>query len=88
VSPNRQASSNVSKRRLRFSKNFTVIEPTLHNVAEYWFTKDQNRIRDLRSDTLSQMLHLANVQPGGRYLAVDDVSGLLVAAILDRLHGP
>jgi hypothetical protein len=64
-----------------------VIEPTLYNVCEYWFIKDHNRIRDLRIDTLSQMLHLSDVQPGRRYLAVDDVSGLLVAAILDRLNG-
>jgi tRNA (adenine58-N1)-methyltransferase non-catalytic subunit len=33
------------------------------------------------------MLHLGNVQPGGRYIAVDDASGILVSAILDRLNG-
>jgi tRNA (adenine-N(1)-)-methyltransferase non-catalytic subunit len=71
----------------RYSKTFSTIEPTLFNVCEYWFVKDQNRIRDLRVDSLSQLLNLANVRPGGRYLAVDDASGLLVASILERLGG-
>jgi tRNA (adenine-N(1)-)-methyltransferase non-catalytic subunit len=56
-------------------------------VSEYWFNKDQNRIRDLRADTLSQMMNIANVQPGGRYIAVDDASGMLVSGILERLGG-
>jgi tRNA (adenine58-N1)-methyltransferase non-catalytic subunit len=63
------------------------VEPTLFNVCEYWFHKDQNRVKDLRIDTLSHMMNLGNVKPGGRYLAVDDVSGLLVSAVLERLGG-
>lgn len=69
----------------KYSKFFTVLEPTLFNVAEYWFAKDQNRIRDLRVDTLSQMLGMGNVHPGGRYLVVDDVAGLLTSAVLERI---
>lgn len=71
----------------RYSKSFTTVEPTLFNVCEYWFNKDQNRIRDLRADTLSQMMNLANIRPGGRYLAVDDASGLVVSGILDKIGG-
>jgi tRNA (adenine58-N1)-methyltransferase non-catalytic subunit len=63
------------------------MEPSLFNVCDYWFTKDQNRIRDLRVDTLSQMLSMGNIHPGGRYIVVDDVAGLLVAALLERLGG-
>lgn len=33
------------------------------------------------------MMHLANVRPGGRYLAVDDASGMVVSAILERMGG-
>ncbi|KAA1468108.1 Gcd10p-domain-containing protein [Dentipellis sp. KUC8613] len=75
------------RKEAKYSKFFTPIEPTLFNVCEYWFNKDQNRIRDLRIDTLSQMMNLANIRPGGRYLAVDDASGLVVSAILERLGG-
>ncbi|KAF8078954.1 Gcd10p family-domain-containing protein [Lyophyllum atratum] len=71
----------------KYSKSFTTIEPTLFNVCDYWFNKDQTRIRDIRVDTLSQMLNLANIRPGGRYLAVDDASGLVVTGILERMGG-
>ena len=71
----------------RYSKMFTIIEPTLHNVCEYWFNKDQNRLRDIRPDTLAQMLNLASIRPGGRYLVVDDASGVVVSAVLTRLGG-
>ena len=30
---------------------------------------------------------MAGVRPGGRYLAVEEASGLVVSAILDRLGG-
>ncbi|KAG6817920.1 hypothetical protein H0H87_012388 [Tephrocybe sp. NHM501043] len=71
----------------KYSKSFTTIEPTLFNVCDYWFNKDQTRIRDLRPDTLSQLLNLANIRPGGRYIAIDDASGLVVAGILERMGG-
>lgn len=71
----------------RYSKSFTTIEPTLFNVCDYWFTKDQNRIRDIRADTLSQMISMAGVRPGGRYIIVDEASGLVVAAALERMGG-
>ncbi|KAJ7610777.1 Gcd10p family-domain-containing protein [Roridomyces roridus] len=68
-------------------KTFTTIEPTLFNVCDYWFNKDQTRIRDIRVDALSQMLNLANIRPGGKYIAVDDASGLVVSGILERMGG-
>jgi tRNA (adenine-N(1)-)-methyltransferase non-catalytic subunit len=33
------------------------------------------------------MLNLANIRPEGRYIAVDDASGLVVAGILERMGG-
>lgn len=39
----------------------------------------------LREDTLSQLLVLANIRPGGRYLVVDDTGGLVTAAIMERM---
>ncbi|KAL0951615.1 hypothetical protein HGRIS_008296 [Hohenbuehelia grisea] len=75
------------RKEAKYSKSFTTIEPTLFNVSEYWFNKDQSRIRDLRIDALAQILNMANIKPGGRYLAVDDASGLLVSGILSRMGG-
>ncbi|KAE9398517.1 Gcd10p-domain-containing protein [Gymnopus androsaceus JB14] len=75
------------RKEAKYSKSFTTIEPTVYNVCDYWFNKDQSRIRDIRPDTLSQILTMANIQPGGKYLAVDDASGLVVSAILERMGG-
>ncbi|KAF7972594.1 hypothetical protein HWV62_17398 [Athelia sp. TMB] len=75
------------RKEAKYSKSFTTVEPTLFNVCEYWFNKDHSRIRDIRVDTLSQMLNLANIRPGGRYIAVDDASGMVVSGILERMGG-
>ncbi|KAJ3535809.1 hypothetical protein NMY22_g6316 [Coprinellus aureogranulatus] len=75
------------RKEAKYAKTFTTIEPTIFNVCEFWFAKDQLRIRDIRVDSLSQMLNLANVHPGGKYLIVDDASGLVASAILARLGG-
>ena len=40
------------------------------------------KIRQLRFDTLSMMMNLANVCPGGKFLVIDEVSGLLLSSIL------
>ncbi|KAJ7040317.1 Gcd10p family-domain-containing protein [Mycena alexandri] len=75
------------RKEAKYSKIFTTIDPTLFNVCEHWFRKDQTRIRDIRIDALSQILNMANIRPGGRYLAVDDASGLIVSGILERMGG-
>ncbi|EEB91850.1 hypothetical protein MPER_09726 [Moniliophthora perniciosa FA553] len=56
------------RKEAKYSKSFTTIEPTLFNVCDYWFNKDQNRIRDIRPDSLSQMLLSGNIDLGGAIL--------------------
>ena len=41
----------------------------------------------MRVDTLSQMMNFGNVRPGGRYIVVDEASGVVVSALLERLGG-
>jgi tRNA (adenine58-N1)-methyltransferase non-catalytic subunit len=71
----------------RFSRTFSTLEPTIFNSCEYWFNKDPAKIRHIRIDTLGQMMSLANVHPGGRYLVVDDAAGMVIATMLERLGG-
>ncbi|KAI0695606.1 Gcd10p-domain-containing protein [Cytidiella melzeri] len=75
------------RKEAKYSKGFTTVIPTLFNVCDYWFNKDHDRLRDIRPDALAQILNLASIRPGGRYLAVDDASGIVVAGILQRLGG-
>jgi len=77
----------LKRKEAKFAKKFSTVESTVHNVCEFWYNKDSNRIRGIRSDTLAQMLNLAGIRPDGRYLVVDEASGLIVTALLDRL-GP
>lgn len=72
---------------LRYLQVFTPIEPTVHNICEYNFEKQADKIRQLRPDTLSQIMTMANVRPGGKLLVVDDVHGMVVAAAVERMGG-
>lgn len=66
---------------------FTPIEPTVHNICEFNFEKLSSKIRDIRPDTLSNIMTMANVRPGSKLLVVEDVHGLIVAAAVERMGG-
>lgn len=66
---------------------FTPLEPTVHTICQYNFEKQASKIRDLRPDTLAQIMSLANVQPGSKILVVEDVHGMLVSAVAERMGG-
>ena len=68
-------------------KAFTAVKPTARTLCEYYFEKFPMRVRELRVDTLSQMMTGGNVRPGIKVLVVDDVSGLLLASVLERMRG-
>lgn len=76
-----------SRKEAKFLKYFTPLAPTIHNVCQYFFKHDPKKIRDLRPDTLAQILALGNVRPGSRVVVVDETSGLLVGALAERMGG-
>jgi Gcd10p family len=45
------------------------------------------RIREIRPDTLAQLLSHSNVFPGSRVIVADSTAGLVTAGILERLGG-
>jgi tRNA (adenine-N(1)-)-methyltransferase non-catalytic subunit len=59
--------------------------PSSINIVNHYAVRSPQSILYLREDTLSQLLNLANIRPGGRYLVVDDTGGLVTAAIADRM---
>jgi tRNA (adenine-N(1)-)-methyltransferase non-catalytic subunit len=77
--------------RSRYLKHFTILPPTVHGLCEAEFNikagNGPSKIRELRPDTLAQMLSFSNCEPGSRVLCVDDTSGLLPGAILSRMGG-
>lgn len=68
-------------------KTFTPVRPTINTIVDYFFTKNPDKIKHLRVDTLSQLLCLANVHANNKMLVVDDTQGLIVASVLERMGG-
>ncbi|CAG8470760.1 5290_t:CDS:10 [Acaulospora colombiana] len=77
----------IKRKESKFSRVFTPVKPTLYSVWEYFYAKNPSKIRDMRIDTLSQMLTLANVRAYGKMLVVDDTQGLVISGVMERLGG-
>nr|CAG8466253.1 8130_t:CDS:2 [Entrophospora candida] len=77
----------IKRKEAKFSRIFTPVRPTLYSVWEYFYSKNPTKIRELRIDTLSQMLKWANVHSNTRMLVVDDTQGLVITGIMERLGG-
>ncbi|KAG4304251.1 hypothetical protein PORY_002432 [Pneumocystis oryctolagi] len=75
----------MRKKIQKYHKGFTIIFPTIWEISEYILMKDFMKIMDLRAEVIAYILNLGNVQAGGRYIVVDETSGLLIAAILERM---
>ncbi|KAG9305708.1 hypothetical protein G9A89_005106 [Geosiphon pyriformis] len=77
----------IKRKEAKFSKVFTPLRPTLYSVWEYFFRKNPGKIRDLRIDTLSQLLTSANVRANIKLLVVDDTQGLVISGVMERMGG-
>jgi tRNA (adenine-N(1)-)-methyltransferase non-catalytic subunit len=77
----------IKRKFKKFSKIFIPIRSTAKAFAEYYMEKGNEKIKELRMDTLSQLLTYANVRAGSKLLVCDDTSGLVGAAILERTRG-
>ncbi|MCO5610080.1 hypothetical protein L7F22_064315 [Adiantum nelumboides] len=75
------------KKEAKHLRLFTPIPSTLTTLARYYFEKDSEKVRGLRFDALAHTLSFAGIAPGGRYLVVDGVGGLLAGAMLERMGG-
>ena len=69
----------------RFYQTIHPLAPSALNIVNHYALRSPQSILHLRDDTLSQLLVLSNVCPGGRYLVVDETGGLVTAALLDRM---
>ncbi|KXT03433.1 hypothetical protein AC578_1598 [Pseudocercospora eumusae] len=95
------------RKRQKYLKRFTVLPMDMGNLIEFMMEKDAPRIMEMREESLGLVTAWSNVHlsgadplglvgkerdtPCGRWLAVDDTGGLLVAAIAERmgiLHPP
>ncbi|RXK41998.1 hypothetical protein M231_00719 [Tremella mesenterica] len=75
------------RKEKKYLQTVIPIAPTIQNMLQHYATRAPQSILYLRDDTMSQMLVLANIRPGGKYLVVDDTGGLVTAAVIDRMGG-
>ncbi len=72
----------------RFSATVTPLPPIPAHIMTNFHTKgNAAAVLSLRLDTLSQMLNLASIRPGGRYLVVENTGGFIVGSLLERMGG-
>ncbi|KAK9472886.1 Gcd10p family-domain-containing protein [Dipodascopsis tothii] len=75
------------RKEQKFLKRFTPTCLGSSELIEYFAVKEPHRILEMTAESLGLMLSLADVKPGGTYMVVDETSGLLVAAMLERMAG-
>lgn len=68
-------------------RTFKAVKPSARTLCEHFIEKSAQKIREMRIDTLSQMMTAGNVRAGAKYLLVDDLGGLVTAAVLERTRG-
>ncbi|KAJ3339472.1 tRNA (adenine(58)-N(1))-methyltransferase non-catalytic subunit trm6 [Gonapodya sp. JEL0774] len=77
----------LRRKEQKFGRIFRLFRPTAAIVCKYFLEVNAFKICDVRMDTLSQILLFGNVRFGARVLVVDEVAGLLVGAVMERLGG-
>lgn len=77
----------IKRKEQKFLKRFTPVPIGSSELIDYYLDKEAHKVLDISEESLGLMLSLANIRPGGTYLVVDDMSGLIVAALLERMAG-
>lgn len=77
----------IKKKQAKHMRLFTPLAPSLSVMADYHFQRWSDKVRGMRTDSLAQMMSFSNIAPGGRYIIVDGVNGLLAAACVERMGG-
>ncbi|GAA5858279.1 hypothetical protein JCM1840_001127 [Sporobolomyces johnsonii] len=77
----------LKRKEAKYLQLFTPLPPTIHQLAQYNFDKVPSKTRDLRPDTLANLLAMANVRPGSRLLVVENLGGMIAGACVERMGG-
>lgn len=77
----------IKRKQQKFLQRFTPEPIGSSELIDIYLDKDPGRIMDLSVESLGLVLSQGNIQPGGKYLVVDDMAGVLVSALLERMGG-
>ncbi|WVQ95674.1 hypothetical protein IAU59_002772 [Kwoniella sp. CBS 9459] len=73
------------RKEKKFYQTVHPLSPSIPNILSHYNERSPASILHLRADTHAQLLNMANIRPGGKYLVVDDTGGLVTASIIDRM---
>lgn len=77
----------LRRKQMKFLRRFQVEYLGSSQLLQYFIEKDMQKVLDMSEETLGLLLSYANVRPGGRYLVLDDTSGVVVYAMMERMQG-
>ncbi|OCF43283.1 tRNA (adenine-N(1)-)-methyltransferase non-catalytic subunit TRM6 [Kwoniella heveanensis CBS 569] len=73
------------RKEKKFYQTVHPLSPSIPNILSHYTERSPASILHLRADTHAQLLNMANIRPGSRYLVVDDTGGLVTASIIERM---
>ncbi|GAA5929626.1 tRNA 1-methyladenosine methyltransferase subunit GCD10 [Sporobolomyces koalae] len=77
----------LKKKEAKYIPLFTPLPCTTHSLTTYNSDRVPPKTRELRADTVANLLAMANVRPGSRLLVVENTGGLIVGACVERMGG-
>ncbi|CAK1599686.1 unnamed protein product [Parnassius mnemosyne] len=76
----------LRKKEKKYFEYIQILRPNLRMISEILYKLDPSKIQGLRTDTLSQIITLCNINCEGNHLLYDSGSnGLLAAALLSAI---
>jgi tRNA (adenine-N(1)-)-methyltransferase non-catalytic subunit len=77
----------VKRKQQKFLQRFTPEAITSSELIDIYLDKDPAKIQGMSVESLGLVMSQANIRPGGTYLVVDDLCGIVVAACIERMAG-
>ena len=77
----------VLRKQIKHQPRCRLVRCHAASIIEAWYLKDPKRIRNLRDDTVGQILSYANVAAGRRVLILESCLGLVMGAVAQRMGG-
>ena len=77
----------IKKKEKKYIKKIFVYSPTVQMICQYYMNQAPSKINCIRFDMLALILHVGDVQPGAIVTVNENASGLVLAAIAERMGG-
>eukprot|EP00177_Eucheuma_denticulatum_P007131 GFKZ01012962.1.p1 GENE.GFKZ01012962.1~~GFKZ01012962.1.p1 ORF type:complete len:443 (+),score=60.03 GFKZ01012962.1:200-1528(+) len=77
----------LKRKRAKFDLRIRVLRPTALTLCDTYFERSPEKTMHLRPDALAIILGYAGVRSGCRAMVYENCTGLITAAVAERLHG-